>query len=185
MAHVDGKWQGHNLFCRAVLAALEETLRAGQPAEAGASGEPAVRGRVVMLVGVNGLSRALAAGVQRAGAIPVVAGRDKSSAQALAQSLGCRFVHGEAVYSTLHEVLVRCDDTELHPGFLKPGMTVVDVAALPRESGLLSEAGQRGCRVVSPQQVLVELVNRQTRAVVGETVPREFLLETLRPLIED
>jgi 3-dehydroquinate dehydratase/shikimate dehydrogenase len=182
LAHADGKWQGHNLFCRAVLAALEETLRAGQPAEAG---EPAVRGRVVLLVGVNGLSRALAAGVQRAGAIPIVAGHDKSAAQALAQSLGCRFVHGEAVYSTLHDVLVRCDDADLHPGFFKPGMTVVDVTALPRESDLLREAAQRGCRVVSPEQLLIELVNRQTRAVVGETVPREFLLETLRPLIED
>jgi hypothetical protein len=85
----------------------------------------------------------------------------------------------------LHDVLVRCDDTDLHPGFLKPGRTVVDVTALPRSSSLLDEAGQRGCRVVSPRQLLVELVNRYLRAIAGKTVPQEFLLEVLDPLLEE
>jgi 3-dehydroquinate dehydratase/shikimate dehydrogenase len=175
----DGKWQGYNLFCRAVLAALEETLRAGKP------GDTPLRGRVVMFVGVNGLAHVLASAVQRAGGIPIIAGSVQREAQALAQTLGCRFVLVEAVYTTLHDVLVRCDDTVLHPGYLKPGMTVVDLTALPRTSSLLVEAQERGCQVVTPQQLLVELVNRQARAIVGQTVPREALLEVLAPLIEE
>ena len=168
-----------------MLAALEEALRAGQPADGGEPGEAPLRGRVIMFVGTNGLSRVLATAAQRAGAIPIIADGDRQAAQALAQALGCRFILPEAVYTTLHDVLVRCDGTALHPGFLKPGMTVVDVMALPRGSGLLGEAEQRGCQVVSPRQLLVELVNRYLRALVGETVPGEFLLDVLRPLTED
>jgi hypothetical protein len=126
----------------------------------------------------------LATAARPAGAIPIIAGRDQQAAQALAQSLGCRFVLEEAVYTTLHDVLVRCDDTELHPGYLQPGMTVVDATALPRPSRLLDEAGQRGCHVVSPEFVLVELVNRYLRALTGATVPDEFLFDILRPLLD-
>jgi 3-dehydroquinate dehydratase/shikimate dehydrogenase len=184
MFHQDGKWQGHHLFSRAVLAALEETLQASHPAGADQPDKGPLEGRVIMFVGANGLCRVLATGAQRAGAIPVIAGSDRRAGLALAQALGCRFVLEEAVYSTLHDVLVRCDDTALHPGYLKPGMTVVDATALPRPSDLLDEAGQRGCQVVSPRQVLVQLVNRFLRAIAGETVPREFLFEVLDPLVE-
>jgi 3-dehydroquinate dehydratase/shikimate dehydrogenase len=185
MTHHGGKWQGHHVLSRAVLAALEETLRAGKAAGSAKPEDGPLHGRVVMFVGARGLTRVLAAGAKRSGAIPVIASRDRQAGQALAQAIGCRFVLEEAVYTTLHDVLVRCDDTTLHPGFLKPGMTVVDLTALPRASSLLVEARERGCQVVSPEQLFVELVSRYLRAIVGEIVPREFLLETLRPLIED
>ena len=185
IAHQDGKWQGHHIYCRAILAALETTLKAAQSAEAVQSEEGLLKGRVVMVVGVNGLSRVLATAVQRAGAILILAGGNRETGQLLAKMLGCRYILEEAVYTTLHDVLLRCDQSVLHPGFLKSGMTVVDVSALPRMSSLLRDAEDRGCRIVSPQALLVELVNRYLQAIVGEVVPREFLLETLRPLIED
>jgi 3-dehydroquinate dehydratase/shikimate dehydrogenase len=185
MTHQAGAWQGHHVLSRAVLAALEETLRAGKPADSGKPEEGPLHGRMIMFVGASGLTRALAAGAKRAGAIPVIASKDRQAAQAIAQAIGCRFILEEAVYTTLHDVLVRCDDAALHPGYLKPGMTVVDVTALPRESSLLIDARQRGCQVVSSQQLLVELVSRYLRAITGETVPRDFLLDVLRPLIED
>jgi 3-dehydroquinate dehydratase/shikimate dehydrogenase len=185
LTYQDGKWLGHHVFSRALLAALEKTLRGGKPAEGGKTGEGPMSGRMIMFVGTNALCRVLATGAQHAGAAAIIAGNDRATAQALAQALGCRFVVREALYSTLHDVLVRCDDTDLHPGYLKPGMTVADVAALPRPSSLLEEAAERGCHVVSPRQVLVELVNRYLRAIAGETVPAEFLLDVLQPLLED
>jgi shikimate 5-dehydrogenase len=91
----------------------------------------------------------------------------------------------EAVYSTLHDVLVRCEDTELHTNYLRPGMAVLDLTALPRPSALLDGAEQRGCHVVSPRQVLVELVARQVRAIAGQDVAHAPLLEALRALLEN
>jgi 3-dehydroquinate dehydratase/shikimate dehydrogenase len=185
MTHEDGKWQGHFIYFRGVLAALEKTLRASEPVKGGEPEKGLLQERVILFVGTNGLCRVLATGAKQAGAIPIIAGSDKHAAQTLAQALGCRFVIEEAIYTTLHDVLVRCDDTDLHPGFLKPGMTVVDATALPRASKLLEDAAERGCHIVLPQQVLVELVNRYLRAIAGETVPGEFLLEVLHPLQED
>ena len=86
---------------------------------------------------------------------------------------------------TPHDVLVRCDRTEVDTDSLRPGMTVLDLTALPRPSALLADAGQRGCHVVSPRQVLVELVARQVRAIAGQDVARAPLLEALRALLDN
>jgi 3-dehydroquinate dehydratase/shikimate dehydrogenase len=178
IAHENGKWQGHHLFCRAVVAALEETVRAKNPKEKPLSG------RMVMLVGVNGLSQALAARVQQSGGIPILAGADVQEGQRVAGAVGCRFIHRQALYATLHDVLILCEEAEVHPGYLKSGMTVVDLTTLPRPSGLLTEAQRRGCLVVAPAQVLVELVARLARAIAGQEVARELLVETLKPLLD-
>jgi 3-dehydroquinate dehydratase/shikimate dehydrogenase len=179
IAHQEGKWQGHHLFCRAVVAALEETVRAKTPKE-----KP-LQGRMVMLVGINGISHALAVRVQQGGGIPILASTDAYEGQRLAGALGCRFVLRDALYTTLHDVLIVCEETEVHPGYLKPGMSVVDLTTLPRPSALLNEAERRGCLVVAPAQVLVELVARLARAIAGQEVAREHLVETLEPLLEN
>jgi 3-dehydroquinate dehydratase/shikimate dehydrogenase len=186
LAHEGGKWLGYNIFCRAVLAALDETLWAGKPKEAREHAENPLKGRVVVFVGANGLAHVLAAGVQRAGGIPIISANDKAASQKLAQALGCRSILVEAVYTTLHDVLVRCENIDLHPGHLKAGMTVADLTGLPRRSNLLTEAEQRGCLVVSPQQLLVQLVSRQVRAITGKSMPEAILFAKLQLLlIED
>jgi shikimate 5-dehydrogenase len=77
---------------------------------------------------------------------------------------------------------VRCDATVLRREVLKAGKTVVDLTAPPKGSPFLAEAAQRGCHVVGAQQLLVLLVSRQVRAIVGKSVPREVLLEVLHSL---
>ncbi len=185
MTQQDGKWQGFHVFSRAIIAALDETLRANKPEGSQNAEQGPLTGRMVMFVGANGLSRVLAMAAKQAGAIPIIASSDKHAGQTMAQELGCRFVLIEAVYTTLHDVLVRCDDTVLHPGYLKPGMTVLDTTALPRSSSLLEEAKLRGCQVVAAEQLFVELINRYLRAIAGQIVPREFLLEVLTPLVAE
>jgi 3-dehydroquinate dehydratase/shikimate dehydrogenase len=179
LTHEEGKWHGHNLFTRAASAALNETLRVKKP------GEKPLQGQVVMFAGVNGPAHVLAVQVQHGGGIPILASRDKEMAHGLAQKLGCRFVLPEAIYTTLHDVLIRCDDSELSASYLRSGMTVLDLTALPRPSAFLAEAEQRGCHVVSPRQVLVELAARQVRAIAGEDVARAPLVEILNRLLEN
>lgn len=186
LVHHNDAWNGYYLLDRAALAALEETMRGR-----GASAEP-LRGRSVMLVGANGTARALAHRVQKHGGIPIVASRDKAAAQRIAQELGSRFVFYEAIYSTLHDVLIVCDqeqkhatlqgkpaETGLHAGYLKPGMTVMDLTSLSRRSPLLHEAAQRGCGVVSPRRVLTEHVRRQVKLIAGKDAPLPPVVEAL------
>ncbi|HZT81517.1 MAG TPA: type I 3-dehydroquinate dehydratase, partial [Gemmataceae bacterium] len=98
------RWHGYNTLDRAAVAALEAALRERHP------GEKPLQGRMVMVVGANGTARAMATLVQECGAAVILASRDKTAAQQLAQELGCRFVQLEALYSTMHDVLIVCDE---------------------------------------------------------------------------
>jgi 3-dehydroquinate dehydratase/shikimate dehydrogenase len=188
IAHQVEKWHGFHLLDRAAVAALENALRARS------GGEKPLTGRTVMLVGVNGTTRVLGQRILKHGGIPIIASRHRQAAQDLAQELQCRQVQLEAVYSTLHDILILCCEepltgpgasgrsAELHTGYLKAGMAVMDLTARTRNSALLREAERRGCLVVPPQQVLLEQVVRQVKLITGEEAPRERLQEVLAEL---
>jgi 3-dehydroquinate dehydratase/shikimate dehydrogenase len=208
------KWHGYNLICRGAVAALEATLRGSSSPVAPVPGsDKRLEGRTIMLVGVNATARSLAYGIKKRGGALIIASRNRQAAHALAQQLDCRYVQFEALYSTMHEVLVVCDEegaahgvsgstqppsalrgssttlhsppSNIHSGYLRPGMTVMDLTSLPRKSVLLQEAQARDCRVVEPRQILLELALLQTHLIAGQHVTREPLEKVLDELIEE
>jgi 3-dehydroquinate dehydratase/shikimate dehydrogenase len=192
LVNKEGRWHGYNLLCRAGVAALEETLQASHPTE-----KP-LEGRAIMILGVNAAARSIAHGVKKRGGTLIIASHDHKAAHALAQELDCRYVPFEALYSTRHEALVICSDEKdsakakmpreaapLHAGFLKPGMTVMDLSCLPRKSAFLREAEARDCRLIRPQSVLAELARLQVHLIAGQDVPRELLEEVLAGPVDD
>src|SRR5207248_7575164 len=125
--------------------ALETALKAKSGA-----GEP-LRGRMVVVVGLSATARGVAAELLTHGASVILASHKKKAGQELAQALACRHVQFEALYSTMHDVLVVCDEEKdeargkagaagVHPGYLKAGMTVLDLTAELHRSPLLREA---------------------------------------------
>src|SRR5258708_27101618 len=80
---------------------------------------------------------------------------------------------------------VRGSSHAIHSGYLRPGMTIMDMTALPRKSALLREAEVRDCRVVEPRQILLELALLQTQLIAGQQAPRETLQNALTELLED
>jgi 3-dehydroquinate dehydratase/shikimate dehydrogenase len=174
------KWHGSYLHDRAAGAALEGVLRAKK------AGDKPLAGRTVMLVGVTPLTRLLADRVAKHGGIVILAGRDREAVHQLAQDLHCRYVMPEAVYSTLHDVLIVCgEETGLRASYLKAGMTVMDLTSPLVPSPLLVEARQRGCGVVDPRQVLLEQVARQFKLISGKDAPRDRLRQTLAEMCPD
>jgi 3-dehydroquinate dehydratase/shikimate dehydrogenase len=172
-----GKWHGYYLQDRAAAAALEAVLNERTPAD-----KP-LEGRTVLLVGVTGAARAMAYRVKKRGGMPIIAGRDKAAALQIAQELGCRHVQLDAVYTTLHDVLIVCaveqrhatlknrpGETGVHSGYLKPSITVMDLTTLPHTSTLLRDAAERHCPVVSPRAVLRELITQQIKLIAGRDV---------------
>jgi 3-dehydroquinate dehydratase/shikimate dehydrogenase len=206
------KWHGYNLLCRAAVAALEATLRnAATSAHQSPTVEKPLEGRTVMIVGVNSTARALAFGIKKRGGALIIASHNRQAAHALAQQLDCRFVQFEALYTTMHEIIVICDEQgaahegsslgqplsgargsssspahqPVHSGYLRSGMTVMDLTQLPRKSKFLREAESRDCRIVEPRQILLELALLQVHLITGQDVPRERLQEALSNLIDD
>jgi 3-dehydroquinate dehydratase/shikimate dehydrogenase len=189
LVHKGDHWQAYNTLVRAAVATLEQVLRMRYP------GDTPLSGRIVALVGVGPLTRTLARGLQRRGAAPLIVSHDKAAAQELAHTLECRYVLFEALYSTLHEVLVVCDTekqyagpagpSSVHPGYLKPGMTVMDLTATLGPSPLLQEALVRRCTAVKPRNVLLQQLAVQGRLLTGQEVTRELLEESMPGFLDD
>src|SRR5262249_30835519 len=187
-----GSWHGYYAFAAAAAAALESLLGEHKPSD-----HPLAR-RVVVLVGVNGFARAMAYRIKKEGGSAIVASRDRTAAQTLAQELGCRHVGLDAVYTTLHDVLIVCaeeqrhaklkpkgGDVGLHAGYLKPSISVMDLTALARPSELVRGAEERGCPVVKPRQVLAEHVLRLTKLIAGKDAEPETIRQAIDSTLGD
>jgi 3-dehydroquinate dehydratase/shikimate dehydrogenase len=185
------EWHGYNVLWRAAGAALEGVLR-----QKYAKDKP-LTDRVVLIVGTNETAKTALLAVKQRHAIPIVASYDKKGVQEIAKEFGCRHVLFDALYSTAHDILVVCSDEKehappkaqvqglIHPGYLKPSITVMDLTSKPRKSTLLREAQKRGCDIVEPREVLLREALLLLELTRGEGVPREFLEPVITDLIRD
>jgi shikimate 5-dehydrogenase len=149
----------------------------------------------VALVGVNALSRTLASGIQEHGGSPLIVSHNKAAAHELAKQLGCRFILFEALYTTVHDVLIVCDHERhlmpgsaasgVHPGYLKPGMTVIDLTATLSPTPLLREAQSRNCAIIEPRRLLLHQLALQGRLLTGKEVTRELIEQAMPGLLEN
>jgi 3-dehydroquinate dehydratase/shikimate dehydrogenase len=179
LLHRDNKWHAADTLIPAAVNALETVMR-----ERSATEHP-LAGRIVVLAGVNELARILAREFKQRGSVLVFASHDRAAAHQLAQEMKCRFVQFEALYSTIHDVLVVCDEGNIHPGYLKPSMTVLDMTSPLQPTPLLNEAATRGCAVVKPRELWLEQVALQARLLTSKDVPRQLLADAAPWLWEE
>jgi 3-dehydroquinate dehydratase/shikimate dehydrogenase len=183
MLHLKDGWHAHCVEGHAAVRALEATMRAGAPVERPLENRP------VMILGCNARARMLSLAIASRGGAPIIASRDRAAAQELAKEVGGRHTPFEGIYTTMHDVLAVCaeerqpthtagrrDESTIHAGHLRAGLVVMDLTSPPRQqSTLLRLARERGCRVVSPRAILIELAAQQSRLLAGKSVPPEVL----------
>ena len=178
LLHKADTWHGYNTHIHTLVDGLTRTLK-----EKGESDHP-IKGRMVVLVGLSVAARALAIKIQRRGGSIILASHKKKAGQQLAQELGCRFIQFEALYSTMHDVLIVCEEEKdevpgrtmgIHAGYLKKGMTVMDLTATARRSELLQQAVDRGTLIVEPRELLLDQLELQSRLLTGKQVPRQVI----------
>jgi 3-dehydroquinate dehydratase/shikimate dehydrogenase len=177
LIHKGDVWHAFHSAAQSWIEALRRALAAKFP------GDNPLKDRMVMIVGLNVPARIIAAEVQRLGGNAILASFNKKAGPGIAQGLGCRFAPFEALYTTLHDVLVVCADEKqddprkqgIHPGYLKPGMTVMDLTASIRPSDLLREAELHGCLTVPPRELLMSQLEQQVRMLTGKTVARAVI----------
>jgi len=179
LAPADGGWSVSNLLGSAASSAIEATMQAREP-------EASLKGRTVLLAGCGALTRMLAIPLKARGASLIWASKKREVAQATSQAFGGRQLLWDAIYVTSHDVLVvgydggkpaageKHDDVPLHPGYLKPGMTVLDLTADVGPTRFMDEAETRLCAVVPTGRLLVEQVREHVRKLGGE-VPASVL----------
>ncbi|HEV3146141.1 MAG TPA: type I 3-dehydroquinate dehydratase [Gemmataceae bacterium] len=184
----DKQWHGASTFTNGAVSMLEATLQANGKT---------LDGAMVMMAGLDSTARSLARGIKERGGKLIFAGHNRDDGVRFSRQFGGRHVGFEGIYSIMHDVLVVCglpsrtgkgvDDSDgaLHPGYLKAGMTVMDVTGIPRKTPFLSEAQARGCAVVSPRDLLIEQVRAQVKRLTELDVRRTLLEKTLDALIEE
>jgi shikimate dehydrogenase len=186
LLHKGEHWHGYNTTTQAALAALETALQSRHP------GEQPVKGRQVLIVGANPLARAMACGIKERGGAPIIASHDKEAAHRIAIVAECRYIQFEALYSTMHDVLLICDHEKqqargkspsgaggVHVSVLKPQVTLMDLTVGLGNSELLERARLLDCTLVAPRQLLLEQLLLQLRLLTGKEVPPEVLLRVL------
>lgn len=166
-------WHGYTALWRSTLLALEAAL-----GKTGAEDRPLDR-RNVLIIGHDGVARALAYGVRKRKGIVSIAGRDDKQARGAAEALGARHVPFGRLYDTLADVVAITDAAlplghrkeEFNPGYFRPQMTVLDVTRLPEDTPVLTEARQRACRIVEPREIFADLMAAQFKAITGRELP--------------
>jgi 3-dehydroquinate dehydratase/shikimate dehydrogenase len=174
LKQTDG-WHAYNSLWRGALKALEDALGRTAP------DDRPLDHRNVMLIGAASMARTLAYGVHRRKGLLSVAAADDERAQLLAQMFEIRFVPIANIYGTLCDVLIVTGEAmqkgqhtqKLSAAYLRPNMTVMDLSNLPGETEILSEARNRGCKVVEPSSVYVDQLSAQFKAITGQDLPVE------------
>lgn len=183
----EGELRGTTTLGPATIEELRATLHDHIP-----SRRP-LDGRTIMLVGAGPLARLIARAVQPHGAIPIFTSPDADASKEAARFAGCRHVPYEALYSTLHDVLIVCEEPKVEkasknriaaggpvrPGYLRPGMAVADLTQLPRYTDLLNGAAERGCLIVEPHRIL----SREAGILLWELCGQEMDFDTLHSLL--
>jgi 3-dehydroquinate dehydratase/shikimate dehydrogenase len=182
------RWAGHHTTFPTVLQALKESLQARTT-----STNP-FQGRMVMLVGTGPAAHYLATAVQVRGAAAIVTSHDREEARHLAQEASCRHVPFEMLYSTMHDILIVCDverdplrkgaPAGVHTGYLREGMTVVDLTSPLRPSPLLEAARRAGAHPIMPGQLFVEQLTQQLKLFTEKEVPQDLLSQVWRERVE-
>ena len=170
-------WHGVYTAGKAWTGALGNVLKKRYP------GDNPLKDRFVLLAGLTSSAQVIAREVQRQGGNAILATSEKKAGQAVAQAIGCRHVGFEALYTTMHDVLVVCDAEKdektgkggIHAGYLKPGMTVMDLTACAQRTDLLRGAQDRACEIVDPVELLVDMLELQAKTLTGKPVSRDVL----------
>lgn len=184
LIHKGDAWHAFHTAAQTWIDALKRALATKFP------GDNPLKDRMVAIVGVNSAAKILAAEVQRHGGSAILASTNKKLGLQLAQEIGCRFILFEALYSTMHDVLVVCAEEKqenamkpgsagVHAGYLKSGMTVMDLTASVRKSPLLREAELRGCITVPPREMLLSQLEQQVKLLTGKTVTHDALAKAV------
>ena len=146
----DGYLTGYNTDCAGAVRALEEVT--------------SLQGRRIALLGAGGAARAIAWGVQRAGAQVTVFNRTASRGEELGRDFGLAFGGDLSAFDPAGvrrrgqrdgRRFPRARRQSAAPAQLAPHLFVMDAAFIPVRTKLIREAAGLGCRVVDGTRMLL------------------------------
>jgi shikimate dehydrogenase len=170
----DGWLTGYNTDCAGAVRALEEATP--------------LQGRRIALLGAGGAARAIAWGVQRAGAQVTVFNRTASRGQELAHDFDLAFGGNPGDFdSAAFDGVVNAtaagfrapDVSPLLAGQLDQHLFVMDAAFIPVRTKLIRDAAALGCRVIDGTRMLLHQFCGQVELYTDKEAPLDAMSTAL------
>ena len=154
-------------------------------------GRPLV-GRVCLVLGAGGISKAIAHSLKRRDADVVLTSRTHERALVLAEKFRCRTVQWYERTKVEPDILINATPLGMHPNvdetpidakYLRRGMIVVDTVYNPEQTLLIKQAREVGCRVVTGIECAVRNAVLQHEHFTGQPGPVEVMRTALKRAI--
>ncbi|MFZ2446820.1 MAG: shikimate dehydrogenase [Syntrophobacteraceae bacterium] len=156
------------------------------------SGE--ILGKSALILGAGGAARAVAYGLQRAGATITISNRCVERGRTLSKQLHSGFIPLKSLEKTRadFDIVVQCTSVGLDGGpqspvsssFFRPEMTVMDIVYRPRWTAFSSAARDAGCTLVSGAEMLIYQGAAQIEWWLGRPVPESPVIAAMRDALE-
>jgi 3-dehydroquinate dehydratase/shikimate dehydrogenase len=182
---VDGETVGYNTDHAAAMESLALAQGKGGDAES-------IAGRLVLVLGSGGVSRAIAYGLLKQGAEVVLSGRSATRTTALATELECRHVEWANRHNVKAHVLVNGTPVGMHPNvdetpfdgrYLRRHMVVFDTVYNPEQTLLIKLAREQGCRIATGVDMFVRQAALQFQLFSGQDAPLDLMRQHVRRVI--
>lgn len=149
-----------------------------------------IAGKNVVLLGSGGAARAIAFAVVDEGGHLVVVNRTAQAATDLAGAVHCRYEPMEKLKQVIKDaaVVINATSVGMAPAndqslvartWLSPELVVMDLVSNPRETKLLREAKESGCKVVYGDRMLLWQGVLKFKAYTGVEPPVEIMEKAL------
>jgi shikimate dehydrogenase len=166
----DGHLFGYNSDCLGAMQALRDVT--------------AIKDKTVVIAGAGGAARAIGFGILAEGGKLAILNQIEDEGKALARDLGVHYypladhaVHPCDIFinATPVGMTPHVSDMPVTSGYLRPGMTVMDIVYNPLKTRLLAEAEAVGCQTVDGLAMFVYQGVSQFESWTGEKAPVDLM----------
>ncbi len=169
---------GYNTDYRAAMDCIEETfsLERGQ--------ENSMQGKVAVVLGAGGVSRAIAWGLRQRKCDVYVSSRTEERSQLLAHEIGCQTIAWDQRHEVKAHLLVNGTPVGMHPDVdvspynmssINEYMVVFDTVYNPENTVLIKHAKQAGARLITGVDMFVRQAAYQFRLFTGKDAPADLM----------
>ena len=169
---------GYNTDYRAAMDCIEETfsLQRGQ--------ENSMQGKVALILGAGGVSRAIAWGLRQRKCDVYVSSRTEERSQLLAHEIGCNTIPWDQRHEVKAHLLVNGTPVGMHPNVdvspynmssINEYMVVFDTVYNPENTVLIKYAKQTGARLITGVDMFVRQAAYQFRLFTGQDAPTDLM----------
>lgn len=180
-----GETLGLNTDYTAAMGAIDKVFGGTETAHG-------LAGKVALVLGAGGVSRAIAWGLKRRGVDVVITSRTNEKAEELARKLGCRSVSWAMRHSLTPRLIVNGTPLGMHPNvnetpyeahYLREGVVVFDTVYNPEQTLLIKNARDVDCTTITGVDMFVGQAALQFRHFTGQDLQHEPLRQVVRRAI--